>query len=74
MAGQRIGSLWKGNKAVATGTLDLLGMRVRVAIFKNEQQEGKQPDYNVVSYGLDERQQEQSQQSPPVSNDDNCPF
>jgi uncharacterized protein (DUF736 family) len=57
MAGRNIGAFWKpkgDSKASLTGTIDFMGVSIRVAMFKNEKKEKENhPDYNIVSYGID---------------------
>ena len=62
-AGKRIGALWNpdktGGKAVMSGTIDLLGLQVRISIYPNDDKQ-KYPnssDFNIVSYGLKEQKE-----------------
>lgn len=53
MAIRKIGSLWKakeGQKAVLTGTIELLGEELRIGVYRNEKAEGNQPPYNIVRF------------------------
>lgn len=76
MAGRNIGALWKtkeGSKAALSGSFDLAGVRIRIAIFKNDRDDAKpnSPQYSIVSYGIDDKQQDSSGQQ---TAQDDMPF
>lgn len=49
---EKIGALWKGkpgSKAVLSGSIEIGGKKYRALVFRNEDKEGKQPDYRIMT-------------------------
>lgn len=56
MAGQQIGVLWKekeGSPALMRGSIDFMGLRVSVCLFKNESTKENSPPFKIVSFGIE---------------------
>jgi uncharacterized protein (DUF736 family) len=79
MAGRNIGAMWKPkqeSKAALTGSIELLGMNIRIAMFKNTDENKKEnsPDYKIVSYGIDLPKESKPQESQPAQDGQDLPF
>lgn len=76
MAGKRIGSLWVTKKASAaklSGTIDFLGVPIRIIIVENKDDNRKDssPSYHVISYGVDlQKKKTDPEPEPPLPPDD----
>jgi uncharacterized protein (DUF736 family) len=78
MAGRNIGVLWKPkseSKSALNGTIELLGLTIRISVFKNSDEKKKEnsPDYKIVSYGIDLPKEEKKEQQQ-GENSDGMPF
>ena len=79
----RIGALWareKDGKRYLSGELELVrgGEKIRVMVFKNEDKEGRQPDYRIMRQDDDETQarpaKEEKQPPFPMDDETKVPF
>lgn len=58
---KRIGGLWKStneeSKAVLSGTIDLAGIDIGIAVFPNDDENKKDesPQYHILSFGVKEK-------------------
>lgn len=82
----KIGALWakeKNGKRFLSGEIELVrgGEKIRVLVFKNEDKEGKQPDYRIMRQveDIDEPRRESKRQEPVIQrgreiDDEDLPF
>ena len=78
MAGRRIGGLWKpreGSKAKLNGTIDIMGLELRVSVFPNTDKDKHEdaPAYHIVSFGLKEEREKPSAGQNAGPSDDGAP-
>ena len=68
MASRKIGALWAKNSKSGiqffSGVIQDLRGDIRIAVFKNEKKEGKQPDYNIVLSEEREEKEESRSEAP----------
>jgi uncharacterized protein (DUF736 family) len=78
MALRDIGGLYKGkegSKMLLSGSIDFLGDRIRIGIFKNDRKEkDSHPDYRICRVLDDDKPSGQSQASAPVADQEDLPF
>lgn len=77
---EKIGALWKGkpgSKAVLSGSIEVGGKKYRALIFKNDDKEGKQPDYRIMTDPDDVSaagEHKSRPESKPQADDSDLPF